>query len=99
MITLSTDRKQTAFVLADTPFRLTPDGTSTSGWAKNSALAPTNGEDGLTSASPYAAVYYPSGFTTDLSGSNVVVPPTHIALRTLAFNDQVALHQQVTQEA
>ena len=90
MITLSTDRKQTAFVLADTPFRLTPDGTSTSGWAKNSALAPTNGEDGLTSASPYAAVYYPSGFTTDLSGSNVVVPPTHIALRTLAFNDQVA---------
>jgi phage tail sheath protein FI len=90
MITLSTDRKQTAFVVGDSPFRLKPDGTSTSNWATNSALSPTNDEKGLTSASPYAAVYYPSGFSTDLSGNNVVVPSTHIALRTLAFNDQVA---------
>ena len=90
MITLSTDRKQTAFVLADTPMRLKPSGTSVQAWATNSNNAASNGEDGLTSASPYAAVYYPSGFSTDLSGSNVVVPASHIALRTLAFNDQVA---------
>ena len=90
MITLSTDRKQTAFVLADTPFRLKPSGTTVQAWATNSNNAATNGEDGLTSASPYAAVYYPSGYSTDLAGSNVVVPPSHIALRTLAFNDQVA---------
>jgi hypothetical protein len=90
MITLSTDRKQTAFVLADTPFRLKPSGTSVQAWATNSNNAATNGEDGLTSSSAYAAVYYPSGFSTDLSGSNVVVPASHIALRTLAFNDQVA---------
>ena len=90
MITLSTDRKQTAFVVADTPFRLKPSGTSVQAWATNSNNAASNGEDGLTSASALAAVYYPSGFSTDLSGSNVVVPPSHIALRTLAFNDQVA---------
>ena len=90
MITLSTDRKQTAFVLADTPMRLKPSGTSVQAWATNSNNAATNGEDGLLSSSPYAAVYYPSGFSTDLSGSNVVVPASHIALRTLAFNDQVA---------
>ena len=90
MITLSTDRKQTAFVLGDTPFRLNASGTAIQNWATNTANAPTNGEDGLLSASPYAAVYYPSGFTSDLSGNNVTVPATHIALRTLAFNDQVA---------
>jgi hypothetical protein len=90
MITLSTDRKQTAFVLADTPMRLKPSGTSVQAWATNSNNAATNGEDGLLSASPYAAVYYPSGYSTDLAGSNVVVPASHIALRTLAFNDQVS---------
>ena len=90
MITLSTDRKLTAFVLGDTPFRLAPDGTSVQNWATNTSKAATNGEEGLTSASQYAGLYYPSGFTTDLSGNNVSVPPTHIALRTLAFNDQVA---------
>jgi len=90
MITLSTDRKLTAFVLADTPFRLAPDGTSIQNWATNANNAPTNGEDGLLSGSAYAGLYYPSGFTSDLTGNNVVVPPTHIAMRTLAFNDQVA---------
>ena len=90
MIALSTDRKQTAFVVGDTPFRLAPDGTSVQNWATNTSGAATNGEDGLLSASQYAGLYYPSGFTTDLSGNNVTVPPSHIALRTLAFNDQVA---------
>jgi phage tail sheath protein FI len=37
-----------------------------------------------------AGAYYPSGFATNLDGSSVVVPPSHIALRTIAFNDQVA---------
>jgi phage tail sheath protein FI len=90
MLTLSTDRKQTAFVLADTPFRLAPDGTSVQNWATNKNNAPTNGEDGLLSGSAYAGLYYPSGFTSDLAGNNVVVPPSHIAMRTIAFNDQVA---------
>jgi hypothetical protein len=90
MITLSTDRKLTAFVLGDTPFRLKPDGTSIQNWATNTSGAAENGEDGLTSGSSYAGLYYPSGFTTNLDGNTVTVPPTHIAMRTIAFNDQVA---------
>ena len=90
MITLSGDRRNTAFVVADTPFRLKADATSTQNWATNANNASENGEDGLLSSSPYAAVYYPSALATNLDGTNVVVPPSHIALRTLAYNDQVA---------
>ena len=90
MVALSTDRRNTAFVLADTPFRLKADATSTKNWATNANNASENGEDGLVSSSPYAAVYYPSALTTNLDGTNVVVPSTHVALRTLAFNDQVS---------
>lgn len=90
MVSLSTDRRNTAFVVADTPFRLKADATSTKNWATNANNASENGEDGLVSSSPYAAVYYPSALTTNLDGTNVVVPSSHVALRTLAFNDQVA---------
>jgi hypothetical protein len=90
MIALSADRRNTAFVVGDTPFRLKADATSLTNWATNANNASENGEDGLVSSSPYAAVYYPSGQSTNLDGTNVVVPSSHIALRTLAFNDQVA---------
>ena len=90
MIALSGDRRNTAFVVADTPFRLKADATSTKNWATNANNASENGEDGLLSSSPYAAVYYPSALSTNLDGTNVVVPPSHVALRTLAYNDQVA---------
>ena len=90
MIALSGDRRNTAFVVGDTPFRLKADATSTKNWATNANNASENGEDGLLSSSPYAAVYYPSALATNLDGTNVVVPPSHVALRTLAFNDQVA---------
>jgi len=90
MITLSTDRRNTAFVVGDTPFRLKADASSITNWATNSAVASENGEDGLVSASPYAAVYYPSALTTNLDGTNVVVPASHVALRTIAYNDNVS---------
>ena len=90
MITLGTDRKNTVFSVIDSPFRLKSDATSTKNWATNSNNAGENGEDGLVSSDPYAAVYYPSGLSTNLDGSSVMVPASHMALRTLAFNDQVA---------
>jgi hypothetical protein len=90
MITLNTDRKETAFVIADAPLGLASDSTSTQAWAKNSAVATANGEDGLVSGSAYAAVYYPHGMSTNLDGTNIVIPSSSIALRTLAYNDQVA---------
>jgi len=90
MVALSGDRRNTAFVVGDTPFRLKADATSTKNWATNANNASENGEDGLITASPFAAVYYPSALTTNLDGTNVVVPSSHVALRTLAFNDQVS---------
>jgi phage tail sheath protein FI len=35
-------------------------------------------------------VYYPAGFTSDNAGNNIVVPPSHMALRTIALSDQVS---------
>lgn len=91
MIALNVDRKETAFILADTPFRLAPSGSAIQNWATNAAGAATNGEEGLVSSNPYVGIYYPHGFTSaSLDGYDVMVPATHMALRTLAFNDQVA---------
>jgi hypothetical protein len=90
MITLNSDIKNIATVVVDTPVRLTPDGTSIQNWATNEANSPTDGEQGLTSSSPFAAVYYPWGLAQNVDGTNIVVPPSTALLRTIAFNDQVA---------
>ena len=90
MLVLNDDRKDTAFVLGDTPFTLSATGTSLQNWATNKSSAFGNGADGLVSASKYFAAWYPSGLSTNVDGTDVVVPPTHMALRTIAYNDQVA---------
>jgi hypothetical protein len=90
LVSLGAERKETAFVVADAPFRLASDATSTQNWATNANNAAGNGEDGLTTSTPYAAVYYPHGLASNLDGSDVLVPASHMALRTFAFNDQVA---------
>mgnify|MGYP001185387049 CR=1 FL=1 len=90
MISLNADRGLTAFVVGDSPMRLAPDATSLNNWATNQALAPEDNDDGLVTRDEYLGVYYPSGFTSDNSGNNVVVPPSHMVLRTMALNDQVA---------
>ena len=90
MLALGIDRKQTVFSLIDTPLRLASDATSIQAWANNSNNAVENGEDGLLSASSEAATYYPSGLTTNLDGTNAMVPASHMALRTYAYNDQVS---------
>ena len=90
MVNLNVDRKETAFVVGDTPMRLPADNTSIANWATNANNATGNGEDGLTLANPYAAVYYPSALTSGLDGTDILVPPSHMILRTMAYNDQVA---------
>jgi hypothetical protein len=89
MITLNTDRNNTAFVLGDTPFRLGSTSTEITNWANNSASASDNGETGLVTSSDYLGVFYPSGRTTDNSGNNIVVPSSHMVLRVLANNDNI----------
>ncbi len=90
MINLNTDRNNTAFVVGDTPMRLDSSATAIQNWANNSANTTDNGEDGLISASDHLGIFYPSGLATDNAGMNIVVPPSHMIMRVLANNDNVA---------
>jgi len=90
MIGLNIDRKQTAFVIGDTPFRLPSDATSINDWGSNARVVIDNGEDGLFSHDEYLGVYYPSGYTTDNNGNNIVVPASHMVLRSIALSDGVS---------
>lgn len=87
MIGLNTSRGITAFVIGDTPFRLAPTGTALSNWGMNTAGAFDNGDLGATSFDEHMAMYYPSGFTNDNTGNNIVVPPSHMMLRTIINSD------------
>jgi hypothetical protein len=87
MIAFNTDRGQTAFVVGDTPFRLQPTGTALSAWGNNTGLAFDNGDVGGVSYDEYMAMFYPSGYTTDNTGNNIVVPPSHMMLRTIVNSD------------
>lgn len=101
MVTLNVDKKEIAFIIGDTPARLAPNATDIVAWATNASNQPTNNEDGLASqGNTYVGMYYPWGFTSTPgsggAGSNtqggldVMVPPSHMVLRTMAYNDQVA---------
>jgi hypothetical protein len=90
MVTLNTDKKEIAFIVGDTPAHLDPSGTSIVNWATNAANASDNGDAGLITRNDYVGIYYPWALSTNLDGSYVFVPPSMMALRTIAFNDQVA---------
>lgn len=79
MVALNIDRRETAFVVADTPFDLEPTSSALQAWADEQTVSSEN-----------IAYYYPSGLTTNLDGSEVVVPASHMVLRTFAFSDQVS---------
>ena len=90
LVGLNVDNGETAFIVADAPARLAPDATTLSNWGNNTAGAAVDGEDGLIATSSDLAVYYPWGYTTDLTGNNIVIPPSHIMLRTIALSDNVS---------
>jgi phage tail sheath protein FI len=90
MVSLNYDRGLTAFIVADTPARLTPDATTMSNWGNNQAGALEDNDKGLVSSDEYLGFFYPWGFTSDNIGNNIAVPPSHMILRTIALNDQVA---------
>ena len=90
LINLNIDRGLLAFVIGDSPLRLPSDATSLINWGTNARLVLDNGDDGIVSYDEYAAVYYPNGFTTDLGGSNAVVPASHMMLRTITLSDQAS---------
>ena len=74
MVVLNNDRGETGFIIGDTPL----------------GLATSTGEAGLVTRNTYLGLFYPSGITNDLSGNQVVVPASHMMLRTFLRNDTVA---------
>jgi hypothetical protein len=80
MTALNNDRANTAFIIGDTPFDLKPDTIALTNWSNNVA----------TTADIYTAIYYPSGLTNDLRGNQVVVPASHMALRTMIHSDSIS---------
>ena len=90
LTTLNSDRGLTAFVVGDSPARLTPDATSLNAWGTNIRAAIEDNDDGLVTNDEYLGVFYPWGFTSDNFGNNVVVPPSHMMMRTIALSDQVS---------
>ena len=90
MISLNYDRGLTAFVIGDSPARLNPTATSLNDWATNVNLAVEDNDDGFVSRDEYFGMFCPWGFTSDNFGNNVVVPPSHMMMRTIALSDQVS---------
>lgn len=88
MVTLNTDMKEVAFIVADTPARLKPTGAEITRFATNSSNG--NTEEGVSTFNPYVGMYYPWGLSTNVDGNEIMVPPSTIALRTLAYNDSVS---------
>ncbi len=88
LIALNNERNNTAFVIGDTPLRLAPQDILT--WASNNDGEGLPTADGLISRDVYSGVFYPSCQTTDLSGSPVVQPPSHMMIRTIIRSDEVA---------
>lgn len=84
MVKLNNDRANTAFVIGDTPMRLVPNATALNRWSNN-----VDG-NGLGTGDPYLAVFYPAARTNDLDGNTVVVPASHVMLRSFIRNDNVS---------
>ena len=90
LVALNNDRRNTAFVVADAPFRLAANSTEIQNWANNVNLSTDNNDDGLVTADTYLGLFYPSGITTDLSGESIVVPASHMILRTMIRSDEAS---------
>lgn len=78
MLNLSIDIMEEAMVIADTPFNMNPE--EVVNWAATTARQ----------TSRNVAYYYPHGVTSNLDGSQIFVAASGIALRTIAYSDEVS---------
>jgi len=92
LIALNNDRRNTGFIIADTPMGLTADTTSVSNYVTNTSNVASTNEDGLATSDSYTAVFYPgAAYTNALDGNGqVVVPITHAILRMIIKSDQAS---------
>jgi len=87
MVALNNDRKNTAFVIGDTPLNLAANGIDIVNWSNGESGAYGNG---LTTADPYLGVYYPACITSDVQGNEICMPASHMALRVFIRSDNVS---------
>jgi len=87
MVVLNADRGETGYILGDTPLGLADSATEIQAWATNAAGATSTGEAGCVTRNTYLGLFYPSGIANDLSGNEVVVPASHMMMRTFLRND------------
>jgi hypothetical protein len=87
MVALNNERNNTGFIVGDSPLRLKESGTELINWATNNSGTGLATGDGLNVNDNYLGVFYPSGKTTDLSGTAIVVPPSYAMLRTIIRSD------------
>lgn len=78
MLTLRVDIQEEAMVIGDAPFDKTPEDVVT--WAATVGRR----------ASAGIAYYYPHGLASNLDGKNVFIASSGIALRTIAYSDEVS---------
>ncbi len=90
MIQLNNDRKQTAFVVGDSPFRIPTEGTTLTRWLQNSNLEGVETENSLVTRDPYLGVWYPSVLGADLAGNLVAMPPSFAVVRMMIRSDQAS---------
>ena len=90
MVVLNADRGETGYIIGDTPLGLSDSATDIQAWANNDVGAVSTGEAGLVTRNTYLGLFYPSGITNDLNGNEVVVPASHMMLRTFLRNDNIA---------
>jgi len=88
MVALNNERNNTGFIVGDSPMRLKAQGNALVEWATNNGGLGTATEDGLVSNDEYTGVFYPSGKTNDLTGADIIVPPSHMMLRTILHSDE-----------
>lgn len=100
-VTVNTHMKETAFIVGDTPIRLRSEASEIQNWAQNTLTSVTasgdviqgaavDGDDGLLTHNRFIGIYYPWGLGTNIDGTEVMVPPSALALASIAYNDQVA---------
>jgi hypothetical protein len=90
MVNFNADIGQVALVVGDTPMRLTSNATTLANYGNNAAHAVENNDVAAVSYDNHLAMYYPSGFTNDNIGNNIVVPPSYMAIRTIIESDAVS---------
>jgi hypothetical protein len=90
MVQLNNDRKQTAFIIGDSPLRVASEGTDLINYLQNSSLEGVDGEDALVTVDPYVGVWYPALLGNDLNGNSVVMPSSYGVLRMILRSDQIS---------